>query len=38
MPLGDFAFVSKPFTAEVLLSKIRPEKASAAGGGSMSEV
>jgi two-component system cell cycle sensor histidine kinase/response regulator CckA len=41
VPIADFAFVSKPFTAEALLSKIRPgiEKALVAGGGGgMSDV
>ena len=41
VPIADFAFVSKPFTAEALLSKIRPETEKAlvaGGGGGMSEV
>jgi len=41
VPIADFAFVSKPFTAEALLSKIRPEAERslvAGGGGGMSDV
>jgi hypothetical protein len=40
VPIADFAFVSKPYTAEALLAKVPPEveQASAAGGGSMFEL
>ena len=41
VPIADFALVSKPFTAEALLSKVRPEAGQAlvaGGGGGMSDV
>ena len=34
-PIGDFAFVSKPFTVEPLLEKIRPETGQAPVEGGM---